>query len=334
MIKIALHCPNFEDGTSYYRVQRPLSRLRKKMALDIAFFANWNASVMGLVDAVLIQRPYDDSGVNIAKLCKLAGVPLWVDYDDDVFQVGMSHQFFHVYNSPQVRANVQLCLDLADVISVSTEQLKKVMESKTKTKVVVIPNALDMDLPTVKGREELKAAGRNPVVLFRGSNSHEKDLIEVGADLIDVLRAHPEVQFHSMGYLPWMINECIPSAQWAFSPWSDPFIYFQQLCELRPMVVVHPLEDNLFNRGKSNCSWIETTVANAPFITRKLPEFEKPGILTYSTPEEFAVVLEKLLKGDYPLDALVDQSWGHIKENYTLEKANELREELILNLVS
>ena len=330
MLKLAIHSPNFEDGTSFYRASGPFSALRKEAGIDIVFLSKWTAATVSLVDVVLIQRPYDDTAVQIAQIAKLAGRPVVVDYDDDVFAVGMSHPFAHVYNSYQVKSNVQTCLALADAVFVSTQKLKEVLAAKTKTPIYVIPNALDFSLPVVKAR---KVENPNPIVVFRGSASHEKDLLEVSVEIIDVFRANPQIQFHAIGYLPWFIAECLPQSQFQFTPWADPFIYLQKLAELRPKLVIHPLEKNPFNESKSNCSWLEATMAGSPFLTRNLPEFAQPGCLTYNTPDEFKEAFEKVIKDEYPAEELVEKSWQRVIEAYDLKKVNVQRLEVLYSLV-
>lgn len=332
MIKIILHTPNFEDGTSFYRAGGPFGRLRKRCpGIDLAFMPKYTAATVALADIVVIQRPYDENAVQLAQLCKLAGTKVWVDYDDDIFQVTTSHPFAYVYNSYQTKSNVKSVLQLADVVTASTEALKEALSQFTKRKILVIPNAIDDEMPAVSSDANL-VTPRNPVILFRGSASHEKDLLEVSVEVIDILRENPKFQFHAMGYLPWFIVECIPANQWQFTPWMDPYVYYAKLIELRPTVVIHPLEDTKFNRSKSNCSWLETTVAGSPFITRKLPEFEKPGCLTYTTPSEFKEALQKIVKGEYPTNDLVKLSWDAAMSQYRLREVNKLRAEVISEL--
>ena len=119
MIKIAIHCPNFEDGTSFYRLQGPFARLRKHLDCELVFVPRWTAAITSLCDIVLLQRPYDDGALQVAQLAKITGKPLWVEYDDDVSQVGLSHEFSYVYNSHEVRANVSTILQLADLVTVT-----------------------------------------------------------------------------------------------------------------------------------------------------------------------------------------------------------------------
>lgn len=105
--------------------------------------------------------------------------------------------------------------------------------------------------------------------------------------------------------------------------------YFRNIKTLRPSIQIVPLENIMFNYNKSNIAWIEGTYAGAVTIAPNLPEFNKPGVLTYNSPKEFKSILEGCLKGDYDLRSLYDSSYIYIKENLLLSKVNNLRKEVI-----
>jgi len=333
MIKIAIHSPNFSDGTSFYRVQGPLSELRKEGGIDVCFFSKWDAASISLADILFLQRPYSADAVQVAQLAKLVGVKIWMDTDDDTTAVGTSHPFAYLYNSFDTKANVRSCLALADKVTVSTEHLKTVMQDLCKTAdITVIPNAVNFNIPFVKSSGVYREGARNNTVLYRGSSSHEKDVLEVAVELIDALREFPTFRFDARGYLPWFVVDPLPQTQWSFTPWCEPHIYFQKLIESRALVVVHPLENVKFNLSKSNCSWLESTLAGCVFITRNLPEFQRPGAVLYDTPEQFKELLVQTLRGEHSQKP--KESLEYIREHCSLEKANLLRKELIYGLAS
>jgi hypothetical protein len=121
-----------------------------------------------------------------------------------------------------------------------------------------------------------------------------------------------------MGYQPHKINKYIEVG------WLDMYDYIKYIKELRPRILFVPLVDNLFNRAKSNISWLEATTAGAVCLATDLPEFVRPGIINFSNSRNFYNVFKKAVK-DYDLQALHAESLAFIRENLTTEKVNELR---------
>lgn len=110
---------------------------------------------------------------------------------------------------------------------------------------------------------------------------------------------------------------------------NDIFGYFQRLIQLKPHFVVFPLEDNTFNRCKSNIAAIEATVAGAVCISPDyMPEFgEIPRIAYHPNGEENSLfsTLEWINNND------VSDIWQRVHEGETplqilrLSEINKIR---------
>jgi len=90
-----------------------------------------------------------------------------------------------------------------------------------------------------------------------------------------------------MGELPWYLLKTygghLDRLNWdSFTP--NTAKYFDKIKEIAPEAFIFPLEDNDFNRCKSNIAWIEATLAGAACIASTLPEFHNvPTVpLSYS----------------------------------------------------
>ena len=89
--------------------------------------------------------------------------------------------------------------------------------------------------------------------------------------------------------------------------------------------MMKPMLDTVFNRAKSNCSWIEATSAGMVLIAPNLPEFQRPGVVLT---DHFFAGVKHVMEDDAYLEAF-NLSKEYIKNNLLLSKVNELRENML-----
>ena len=88
MKNLAVLCPSNTDATSFYRGIGPLAEIRReRFNLALTFINDVNWSTLKLCDAAFLQRPFTSNHLKIAELVKRNQLPLWIDFDDDLFSV-------------------------------------------------------------------------------------------------------------------------------------------------------------------------------------------------------------------------------------------------------
>jgi hypothetical protein len=254
--------------------------------------------------------------------------PLWIDHDDNLFDVGLDNPVFQDYANSSVKESIAEMLGLADVVTVSTPHLGEVYGRFAK-KMVVIPNALDDDVLDVdKPLGETK-----PIVFWRGSNTHAKDWASVGPGYVEAAAKHPEWKYGFMGYQPWHIIEPLsklikPDGIMNFGG-CDVMRYFDVLKQVAPKVMVVPLFAGPFNLCKSNIAWLEATYAGAVTIAPNWAEWNRPGVVMYDAKnpvEDFAAKLDLVLSmSEEERVKLRHQSWSHVKGHLVLSRVNQQR---------
>lgn len=319
--------PNMTDATSYYRGIGPLAYL-KRQHHDLNVIVcpqkvDW--SIMKMVDGVFLQRPFREMDAQIIEIAKLQQRPVWVDYDDDLLSVGEDNPTYPIYGPEKTKKTVLKCLEQADFISASTEFLRDKLSKLSAGKSVVIPNAFDDDALDI-GSRKLKDEVRK-CVMWRGSHTHQRDLMGVADDIIKASRSNPDWIFMFIGYNPWFITERLQEGRWIHVPAMDIMEYMKRLQEWQPRLMIVPLADSEFNRSKSCCAWIEGTWAGATVVAPSWPEWEKSGILHY---RESLSILNHAMKSDQEelRRTGADESWAEIKKELTLTSVNMLRWEV------
>src|SRR6478736_9208315 len=141
--KILIWSPNPTDGTSFYRAWGVYSRLSNVELVPFVGQREWQ-DLIG-IDAVLVQRPYDQSAIEYMDIFKTNKIPIIVDYDDDMFNVPKDNPVYEHYNREEIRASVKEAYRLADIITVSTKALRDgIMENvPDAAPIVIVPNAVD-----------------------------------------------------------------------------------------------------------------------------------------------------------------------------------------------
>ena len=323
--------PNPTDATSLYRGIGPVGALRRSVDnFRVSLIDRINWSVLALHDAVLLQRPNKPAHLDAANMAHAMGVPVWVDYDDDPFNVPAGNPAAAQWNSDATRKLVATLLAKADIVTVSTQKLAELFAPLTKQPPRRIPNAHNLEafgpLAHARSKENL--------IMWRGSETHLRDLMSVGEQFISVSRTHLNWTWFFCGMNAWMITEQMPHDNTIVAPAVDPLEYFALLRRVRPQILVVPLAPNAFNAAKSNIAWLEATYAGAVCLAPEMDEWQRPGVLRYSSPKHFGQVLEQMMAGDIDLDAHWAASKAYIEEHLLLEHTNRLRAGVLSDLIA
>lgn len=277
MIKIAVLAKPIESATTFYRSSGVFGYLSRQMSCEgwqIHNIApkNFTPDTAAAYDIVFAHRPVTDDEIRALRNGKLSGAKIWVDIDDLLWLIPASNparMSFTVIH----RENLEKAMTHAHVITVSTEELCRQTKIEFGRESVVIPNAWN-DYALQIQQPAIQKEGEKARIVYRGSNSHDGDLFAHR----DAFREFENIEFTFMGCMPWYFYttygghmETIIQEAWT----NDIFSYFQRIIQLKPHFVVFPLEDNLFNRCKSNIAAIEATVAGAVCIAPEyMPEFK------------------------------------------------------------
>jgi hypothetical protein len=193
-----------------------------------------------------------------------AGTQYIMDVDDNMFAINPDNPVWtnitddNVYSMQRMIANNPW-------ITTTTQRLAKVFIDRRPDmpadSVNIIPNYVSDDY-----KEYDPANGERIVIGFFGGSTHYGDLHRTGVleAVQKIMHEHKNVYFKSVGmvvdtYLP-RARVIIGDAQRG-DPWTN-----EIFPSLNMDIALGPLEDNIFNLGKSNIKWQESTRAGAAFV--------------------------------------------------------------------
>lgn len=308
---LLVHTPSPDDATSFYRALGPLSAMKKQcdwlnLQVAVTTSAKFGWTTVAGVDAVFLQRPATYAALQLALRAHLHGIPVWVDFDDALGHVPPDNPVFTEFDKSSTQKYIKDIMALADVVTVSTPLLRELIETETNREVTVIPNALmDFFMGPIKERRD-----QNPAIVWRGSDTHMRDLMSHTTDLLFAAKNLPDISWFFLGYKPWFIVEQMDKDMWRSESLVGIIEYFHRLRQIAPSVVAVPLVDNIFNRSKSNIAWIEATWAGAATVASNLPEFVRPGVFHHEENAPFGQLIVNACSGN----ELSYQSWRHSKD--------------------
>lgn len=373
-IRVCPVVPARNDATSFYRGMGPLFSLQGQVDwLDIVFMQHYDWSAMKLLDVMFMHRPATQEEAKLALMARQNGKALWVDYDDDLTAIPMENlSCYSVYMTASVQKSIRDIIRIANVVSVSTPQLKLRLAQQAQVdpaKIVIIPNAID-DI-TLSGAAEKRLpdldsqrASKPRLMFWRGTMTHHRDLLDQDEALQTIGEAiagqpKTEWQMAFMGYSPWNVAEywdarCRKIAEASdklkakeailslnkpvFYEASDVVSYFQTLREQRIRVMMVPLTDNLLNRSKSNNAWIEACYAGALTVAPDWPEWRRPGVINYSTsPDDrgktfIAALTQAYRMSDADAAREAAKGWACVHDSLRLSRVNRQRAQILQRL--
>jgi hypothetical protein len=306
--QILYYSPTIWSNTDFYRTTGVLPFINHPELIlrDISHFGKINQWDIDGNDVIIIQRPGTPKGLELIQLAKNVGVKVILDYDDIVLDVDKYNPTYIQYQ--QQRPIILECIRLADEIWCST---KGVQESFGRG--IVIPNGLNTQLVG----ECFEANLDSNKIVWRGGFSHEADIYEKADEVVALVNSNPELDFYFIGHrFTYLEQRC--GDNYTSVDQMPIMQYFRFLRDLKPRAMIFPLCDNIFNRSKSNISFIEATLSGASYFGNKnLPEFDLPCLNDLS---------------DFPNGNHHTEALKYVEENLLLSKINELRIESLLSL--
>lgn len=245
-----------EEGGGYYRIRQPLGELRRH-GHDVTIAAARSDVFAGGADVVVGQMIGGKQFLGVihhwwrqlAKHSKLV-----YELDDDPFEVESHNPAYGAYSGPVSHDSLTHCIQIADLVTASTEPLAARMR-KINTNVVVLQNRIDEHMLSIeRPRRDRLTIG------WSGSNSHAED-IKVGAyGLRKTLDRNPGVEAHFIG----ADYRSLVGRPMRHTPWCVKTTDFYNLIDFD--IGLAPMAPTVFAETKSHIRALEYAALGIPII--------------------------------------------------------------------
>lgn len=307
------------EASEFYR-SMPLDYIKHKdFTITRSTEREIRSHTLNPYDLIIILRPSSDAHLNIMLMAKDLGKKMIIDWDDDPLHLPNTNPMYGHYEDNKKRTIK--CLALADEVWVSTEGVKNSFRLFNKN-IHIIPNAYNDFI-----FKHTPKFTYNKIALFRGGGSHVGDIYYPGTVewIVKMMNTHKTWKWYWFGQDYEYIKYRHKWNNYYHNPGGSTVQFYKSIHDTNASVFYYPLADNLFNRSKSACSFIESVSAgSAYFGMTQFLEFQKPGIKPLKD-------MADVMKMPDVLEKMQAESWEYIQDTLLLSKVNELRLERLLN---
>lgn len=291
------------------------------------------------VQAVRIQRQATSHQLEFVKflkeVSKQIGFRLIYEIDDVVFSEDIPdyNKYKPAFTDPQIRKNCQEIMNLCDEVTVTCKFMKDYYMEKTGHKnITIIPNFppkfwLGHFFDEKQISANYDTHKRKPRIFYAGSGAHfdvdnrvnqNDDFAHVVKSIADTVDKY---QWVFLGAYPLPLQHLVRSGKIEFHPWSNLYFYGEKIKNLRVNMMIAPLQNNNFNKAKSELKLIEANAFGLPIACQNLCTYEDAEF-KFDTGEEMIEVIDDVLskKGRYmnicnKARAEANKSWLENAEN-------------------
>lgn len=327
-----------DDASSALRVTGPLGLL-PRYEFDITYTATIKALFrLFLVPHIIIvpRSPISrmaDSGIK--RFAEAMKIPVVADVDDLITDVPALHMKHSEYSN--IKDGITGHWRDADILTVTNRQLKEALK-KYNENIHIFPNLIDIDIWGLSKESARKTRG-NIVIGYAGSVSH-------GYEFKTVLPAIKEILAKYRGKVVFRSIGCAPAAGEEIAGLE----HIKQVGSYKEYagilagsgfdIVLAPLEENLFNRCKSDIKFLEYSICGYPGIYSNVGPYKESvkdgvtGILTGNTTNEWVAAMERMIEDFELRETLAKNALKYVEENRMLYSSARERIEFYRDLAS
>jgi hypothetical protein len=211
------------------------------------------------------------------------------------------------FTDPAIRQSAQEMMSICDEITVTCPFMRDYYRDKTGNKnVTVVPNFMpkfwiDRFYDNSRSMESYDRNKRKPRILYAGSGAHfdVEQRVKFKDDfhhVNDVIRKTVDkFQWVFLGAHPLPLMDLVRSGKVEFHPWKKLYEYGKGLYDLNVNMLVAPLQDNIFNRSKSDLKYIESCALGLPIACQDMCTYENAPI-KFKTGDEMINQIEYTLQ--------------------------------------
>lgn len=244
------------------------------------------------VDVVFFGRPHHS---DLLLYYKRKGIPIIVDADDDFRAIPETHPGYNYVGLGDTAflRKYENCLYLADIVTTTTNILAERLR-EINPNVRVIPNGWSASNPNWYTKRHIYSD--SVFIGWAGTITHREDFAVCLDAVRQALKKHKEARVLIAGDVEiYRKFKRISEKKKLYIPMMPYRLYpvLLSFCD----IFLAPLEDNFFNRAKSDIKLVDAGAKGIPYIASNMTVYQSwggGGILA-STPDEWFEAIDKLV---------------------------------------
>jgi hypothetical protein len=278
-----------------------------KMVLDKSFYRD--------IKTITLQRQASDHQKEFIKFLKSIqpemGFKLIYEVDDVVFreEIPDYNASKHGFDDDSIRQNCVDMINMVDEVTVTCKFMRDLYIEKTgKKEITAVPNFMPYwwighQYDYQKICNSFDKFKKKPRIVYAGSGAHfdMKNAVGQKDDFEHVVKFiidnRHKYQFVFIGAYPPPLQPYVVSREIEFHPWKNLLEYPTFLASLNAQLFIAPLQDNNFNKSKSDIKFIEAAQLGIPCLCQDLVTYSTaPDFLRFTTAEDLEDKIQKILK--------------------------------------
>jgi hypothetical protein len=269
----------------------------------------------GGVRLVRIARWYGEQKLKIIRdflkpLSERIGFHLCYEVDDvllydEIPKYNIAREAFH---PNRVGDSIKQIMELCDIITVTTNELKDLYSKKLNInpeKFLVIPNYLPRwwigdSMNIDRQMRQYKEQKYKPTIAFACSTNHFdvknlNDGIDDFSHIVPwIIKNMNKFNFTFVGGIPLQLTQFVQSGKIKYQQPSDILNYPREMQLRKIDLLLAPLEDNSFNRCKSNIKYLEFSALGIPMAGQNICTYNKYTDILFNGPNDLDIITNKL----------------------------------------
>lgn len=245
------------EGGGYYRIRMPLDELGKHGHETSWQLAKNDTDADG-ADVVIGQLigGHDVGAVNKWWRDLYRQSALVYELDDDPFNMDPINPAYKSYMNPYARDSITNTMQMANLVTVSTDVLAERM-SRINPNVVVLKNRIDESMLTLERPQRDRLT-----VGWAGGDSHMGDIQSISYPLRRIMQWNPDIDVHFIGAdLRFIIKSPRPIRH---TPWEIRTVDYYRLLDFD--IGLAPLVPTVFAEAKSHIKALEYAALGIPVV--------------------------------------------------------------------
>jgi len=315
-------------GCAHYRIMWP-EQVMNSMGMCVS---HSNTGVVGNptwytnAKVVQIQRQASNEHLDFVKFLKQAqqqqGFRLIYNIDDVPFREHIPdyNKFKFAFDDDSIRNNIIEIMNMCDEVIVTCNYMKNLFREITgKQEITVIPNfPPHFWIGHLFNRSErynlYDKHKRKPRILYPGSGAHfDVDNKTGGKDDFEqlikfIVDTRQQYQWVFLGAVPPPLIPYAQSGEIELHKWAPLLLFPRAVAKLEPTVIIAPLQDNSFNKAKSDIKFVESAILGIPCLLQDIETYNTaPQELRFTNIDEFKNKLETIIKNRQKYYKLTDE---------------------------
>jgi len=311
-----------DSACAQIRLRAPMNQLAARISHSWAVTVagqecSTNLEQLDRADVIVVQRFYPRKGTAaILERILNSGKPVIYEADDLLFELPGSNEL-----KPWADETTEILrqfLPRCSAITVSTPALRQEF-SGFATEVLVLPNTVNAPLFQATSPRN----GSRITIGCCGTNSHSRDLGLIDAAIFRIAQEYGDrVDFVFMGYAGKQ-HQTLPGFRYVDFELGY-HSYAQKLAALEINIALVPLEDNRFNRCKSNIKWLEYSACGYAGIYADLAPYNsciehgRTGLLVGEGPEQWYRAISLLIENNHLRRFIASTARNEVLSRYSL----------------